>query len=144
MIRDWVAAHGWVCPGYNRPSHPATDLEGEHRVGLAQGGDKLATGNVDVMCKSSNLAKGNDARRARGDGPGGSTKTQLFSSVATLVRLDLVVNSRRVGSVGAEDREADPGAVLRPESPTSAARCSVEGADDAVNPQPTCSKLPSG
>lgn len=41
----WVAEHGWVCPGFNRPPHPATTLQLDHTTGL-------------VLCHRCNVAAG--------------------------------------------------------------------------------------
>lgn len=31
--KAWVAEHGWVCPGHNRPPHPTDHLELDHTTG---------------------------------------------------------------------------------------------------------------
>ena len=41
----WVAEHGWVCPGYQRPAHEAMDLELDHTTGA-------------VLCHRCNVAAG--------------------------------------------------------------------------------------
>ncbi len=46
QARDaWVAEHGWVCPGHDRPAHPATTLQLDHTTGL-------------VLCNLCNVAAG--------------------------------------------------------------------------------------
>lgn len=42
---EWVAEHGWVCPGVGRPAHPATSLQLDHTLGI-------------VCCGSCNVAAG--------------------------------------------------------------------------------------
>ena len=41
----WVAEHGWVCPGHQRPAHGARDLELDHTTGR-------------VLCHRCNVAAG--------------------------------------------------------------------------------------
>jgi len=52
-VKAHVAAHGWFCPGWDRPSHPAADLVVDHDVG--------------VLCRKCNSAKAGsyDKQRAR-------------------------------------------------------------------------------
>ncbi len=58
-IATHVAAHGPVCPGWQRPPHPvdAAELTGDHHVALAQGGPLLPD-RIAVLCKSCNASKG--------------------------------------------------------------------------------------
>lgn len=46
---EWVAEHGWVCPGWQRPAHPATTLQLDHTTGL-------------VLCHRCNVAAGPASR----------------------------------------------------------------------------------
>lgn len=41
----WIAEHGHVCPGYNKPAHPAQHLQLDHTTGL-------------VLCGPCNVAAG--------------------------------------------------------------------------------------
>lgn len=49
-VREWVRLHGWVCPGYERPTHPSRDLTAAHSVAVALGGDEIG----GVLCRSCN------------------------------------------------------------------------------------------
>jgi len=55
-----VTARGWVCPGYQRPAHPSTDLTADHVAAVAAGGPE--SGPLQVLCRRCNSARG-----ARGD-----------------------------------------------------------------------------
>jgi len=55
-VADWRAKHGDVCPGYNRPPHPATDLTADHLLPRAQGGGPGSP--LAVLCRSCNSARG--------------------------------------------------------------------------------------
>ena len=57
VVREWVQAHGWVCPGYKRPAHPVAELEGDHIIPLAEGGTSTKD-NCGVLCPSCNARKG--------------------------------------------------------------------------------------
>jgi len=57
MIREHVALHGWICPGYGRAAHPAERLTGDHRTPVSMGGLSERS-NVDILCLSCNDAKG--------------------------------------------------------------------------------------
>ena len=48
----WVDAHGWICPGWDRGTHPSTDLVVDHDVG--------------VLCRGCNATKAatHDKQRA--------------------------------------------------------------------------------
>jgi 5-methylcytosine-specific restriction protein A len=63
-----VASHrqqyGDVCPGWNRPAHPATDLTGDHRIPKAAGGTDEPS-NVQVLCRSCNSAKNKSTGKRR-------------------------------------------------------------------------------
>lgn len=46
QARDaWVNQHGWVCPGHQRPAHPANRLELDHTTG-------------QVLCHACNVSAG--------------------------------------------------------------------------------------
>src|SRR5262249_47217281 len=52
-IRDeWVAEHGWVCPGWRRPAHPSRDLTVDHVVQLIDGGAAFDRSNLRVVCRA--------------------------------------------------------------------------------------------
>ena len=52
---EHVVSHGWVCPGYRRPLHPATRLTLDHPEPLALGGALLQDGVV--LCAGCNTRK---------------------------------------------------------------------------------------
>ncbi|GAA1436352.1 hypothetical protein GCM10009616_35890 [Microlunatus lacustris] len=54
-VQDWVAVHGWLCPGWERPAHPSQDLTAAHVVAAAHGG---ADGPLTVLCRSCNSRQG--------------------------------------------------------------------------------------
>lgn len=56
-IAAHVAAHGWTCPGWRRPAHPSRSLTADHRIPVAAGGASVP-GNLGVLCRSCNSAKG--------------------------------------------------------------------------------------
>ncbi|MBA2560048.1 MAG: HNH endonuclease [Propionibacteriales bacterium] len=56
VVRMWRADHGDVCPGWQRPEHPATDLTADHAVAVGAGGEQ--SGYLQVLCRSCNSAKG--------------------------------------------------------------------------------------
>ena len=58
MIARHVGQYGYVCPGYQRPAHPAGDLTVDHVVPLAAGGAPFDIGNTAVLCRSCNSTKG--------------------------------------------------------------------------------------
>lgn len=75
---DAVAAHraryGNVCPGFQRPPHPANDLTAQHADALVLGGSPDQP--LTVLCRACNSRHGVAARRKKGTGvsPGwGST-----------------------------------------------------------------------
>jgi 5-methylcytosine-specific restriction protein A len=47
---QWVTTHGWVCPGWHRPTHPSHDLVVDHVT--ARSRHALA-----VLCRSCNSRK---------------------------------------------------------------------------------------
>lgn len=51
--------HGEQCPGWGRPAHPAKDLTVDHVVPKARGGTD-APGNLAVLCRQCNSAKGSN------------------------------------------------------------------------------------
>jgi hypothetical protein len=59
-VQAWIAAHGYVCPGYRRPAHPAdperNPLTADHVTAVAAGGHPL--GPYGVLCRACNGAKG--------------------------------------------------------------------------------------
>lgn len=50
-----VAAHGWVCPGWQRPPHTATDLTWDHTTAVHAGGHPDGPGTV--LCRPCNSSK---------------------------------------------------------------------------------------
>jgi 5-methylcytosine-specific restriction endonuclease McrA len=67
-IKAHVAAHGWLCPGFERSPHPSRDLTGDHILPRSRGGKNIPN-NIAVMCRSCNSRKG---ARATRDGRGGA------------------------------------------------------------------------
>jgi 5-methylcytosine-specific restriction enzyme A len=59
-VQAWIEMHGYVCPGWQRPAHPAdperNPLTADHVVAVAAGGHPL--GPYNVLCRSCNSAKG--------------------------------------------------------------------------------------
>lgn len=47
----WVEAHGWNCPGYQRPPHPHRDLVVDHDLG--------------VLCRPCNAVKASTTDKQR-------------------------------------------------------------------------------
>ena len=66
VIARHVGQYGYICPGYQRDAHAATDLTVDHVVPLAAGGAPFDIGNCAVLCRSCNSTKG------AGDGDRGS------------------------------------------------------------------------
>jgi 5-methylcytosine-specific restriction protein A len=58
VLRAWRGQHGNLCPGYQRPGHPASDLTVDHVVPLAAGGAPLDIANCTALCRSCNSTKG--------------------------------------------------------------------------------------
>lgn len=58
VIARHVGQHGYVCPGYGRDPHPASDLTADHVVPLAAGGAPFDIANCAVLCRSCNSTKG--------------------------------------------------------------------------------------
>ena len=55
---QWVAEHGWVCPGWDTPPHPSTDLTVDHVT--ARDPTRLA-----ILCRSCNSRKSATERKPR-------------------------------------------------------------------------------
>jgi 5-methylcytosine-specific restriction protein A len=71
VIARHVGQHGYVCPGYGRDAHPASDLTIDHVVPLAAGGLPFDIANCAVLCGSCNSTKG-ASEPDRGDPHAGS------------------------------------------------------------------------
>ena len=63
-VEDWVARHGWTCPGWHREAHPVRpgELAADHPVPLVLGGEPLPA-RPGVLCASCNARKGLSQRR---------------------------------------------------------------------------------
>ncbi len=72
VLRAWRGEHGNWCPGYLRPSHPASDLTVDHVVPLAAGGAPFDITNCAVLCRSCNSTRG-ASEADRGDPHADST-----------------------------------------------------------------------
>lgn len=55
LVKIAKARQPW-CSGYQRPPHASSDLTGDHRLPLNQGGKNVLS-NVDVLCRACNSAK---------------------------------------------------------------------------------------
>ena len=55
---EWVAAHGWWCPGWKRPAHASRDLTVDHILAVALGGALFDRRNLRVLCRSCNWRAG--------------------------------------------------------------------------------------
>ena len=51
VVDAWVAANGWVCPGWHRNRHPSDDLTAAHAHAVSRGG---SAGPISVLCRSCN------------------------------------------------------------------------------------------
>jgi 5-methylcytosine-specific restriction protein A len=54
-VAQWVAAYGYVCPGWQAPPHPSHDLTADHIDPVARGGDE--SGDLTVLCRPCNSRK---------------------------------------------------------------------------------------
>lgn len=54
-VADWVAVRGWVCPGWQCPAHPSTDLTADHVIPYAVSGTE--DGPLTVLCRPCNGRK---------------------------------------------------------------------------------------
>ena len=54
-VSEWVREYGWVCPGWQRPSHESRDLTAAHSIAVAHGGAHSA---LTVLCRSCNSRQG--------------------------------------------------------------------------------------
>ena len=62
VIEEWVAAYGWLCPGYDVPAHPVpvNGLEGDHIIPRTVRPDlTYERSNYAVLCRRCNVKKGN-------------------------------------------------------------------------------------
>lgn len=69
VVKDWVAEHGWICPGLapdHRP-HPVApgELTADHIVPVAAGGTNDRS-NYRPLCRSENSRRGARYGRRRG------------------------------------------------------------------------------
>ncbi|SRR6266571_1970326 len=55
-VAAWVKMHGFTCPGWQRPPHPADDLSADHIIARRLGGPQ--DGPLQVLCRQCNSAKG--------------------------------------------------------------------------------------
>jgi 5-methylcytosine-specific restriction enzyme A len=86
-VREHVASHGWLCPGWKRPSHPSRDLTADHPIAKANGGPVLPD-QIDVLCRSCNSSKGislldADGRRSAEGTRGGGGRTENQTTAAS-------------------------------------------------------------
>ncbi len=57
LLQEHKRRFGYVCPGWDRESHLARDLEADHIVPI-WGGGTHAIENLQVLCRSCNASKG--------------------------------------------------------------------------------------
>ena len=57
ILRQWMQAHGPMCPGYLIPAHQSFDLTVDDIVPLAVGGDIRDASNKSVLCRRCNGRK---------------------------------------------------------------------------------------
>jgi 5-methylcytosine-specific restriction protein A len=55
-VAEWVAEHGWWCPGWTVPPHESEDLTADHVEAVAAGGAE--DGPLGVLCRTCNGRKG--------------------------------------------------------------------------------------
>jgi 5-methylcytosine-specific restriction enzyme A len=63
VVKEWVEAKGYWCPGYGRDGHYSEDLTADHIVPVGNGGDPL--GPMTVLCRGCNARRGNELRAKR-------------------------------------------------------------------------------
>lgn len=55
-VKWYIDNYGYVCSGYDRPSHPSKDLTADHIVPKFMGGNPL--GRLRILCRSCNSRRG--------------------------------------------------------------------------------------
>lgn len=55
-VAAWREQHGDVCPGWQRPPHPAARLSADHVIPVGAGGSE--DGPLQVLCVSCNARRG--------------------------------------------------------------------------------------
>lgn len=55
-VAAWRTRHGDLCPGWQRPPHPAADLTADHIDPVGAGGPEH--GALTVLCRSCNSRRG--------------------------------------------------------------------------------------
>lgn len=99
-VRVHVEQYGWVCPGWQRDSHPADDLTADHIQPTARGGE--SGGPLRVLCRPCNSARQASLDTPNVPGltvtlicgpPGGGKSTYLLDNAAPG---DLVVDYDRL------------------------------------------------
>ena len=60
LVDDWVAIHGYICPGWNRPTHKAhpqyNRLSVDHIRPRRWGGPDTPA-NLSILCRACNSSK---------------------------------------------------------------------------------------
>ena len=82
VVSEWIAQHGYVCPGFRREAHASTDLTLDHPVPVLQGGALVDRRNAAVLCRSCNdrkrhVTSPSSTRPRRRAAPGGGSKTDV-------------------------------------------------------------------
>ncbi|MFD4258225.1 hypothetical protein ACFWR9_11490 [Streptomyces sp. NPDC058534] len=65
-VRAHVEQFGWVCPGWQRDSHPAENLTADHVVAVGAGGRE--DGELRVLCRACNSTRGSSMADTRSPG----------------------------------------------------------------------------
>jgi 5-methylcytosine-specific restriction endonuclease McrA len=65
VLRAWVRANGWWCPGYGREAHASHDLTADHIDPLAAKGNPWDESNIGVLCRGCNGRKAADLPATR-------------------------------------------------------------------------------
>lgn len=67
VVSDWVAVHGWVCPGWKRDAHPVAEggLAVDHVEPLSHGGAPFDRANLSPLCPPCNSRKSLNQRNER-------------------------------------------------------------------------------
>lgn len=62
VVARWVRDHGYLCPGWQRPPHAATDLTAAHVTAVAHGSDGELNGALCRSCNSRQKTQSLDYR----------------------------------------------------------------------------------
>jgi 5-methylcytosine-specific restriction endonuclease McrA len=54
-VINHIVQHGFICPGWRRPPHPAKKLTADHRIAISAGGSEF--GELVVLCIKCNSSR---------------------------------------------------------------------------------------